>query len=69
MREARKSVARAERSLAQLTAREEQLHDEMVAAATDAQEMLRLSRELEQLHTQREGLEHDWLAAAELADP
>ena len=54
--------------MAQLAAREETLHQQMVTAATDAQEMLRLSRELEQLHTQREGLEHEWLEAAELAD-
>ncbi len=68
LREARKSVSRAERSLAQVAAREERLHQQMVTAATDAQEMLRLSRELEQLHTQREELEHEWLEAAELAD-
>jgi ABC transport system ATP-binding/permease protein len=68
LREARKTVARVERSLARLADREARLHDDMVAAATDAEAMVRLSRELETLHAEQEALEAEWLEAAERAD-
>jgi ABC transport system ATP-binding/permease protein len=68
LREARKTVARVERSLARLADREARLHDDMVAAATDAEAMVRLSRELEALHAEQEALEAEWLEAAEQAD-
>jgi ABC transport system ATP-binding/permease protein len=68
LREARKTVARVERSLARLADREARLHDDMVAAATDAEAMVRLSRELEALHAEQEALEAEWLEAAERAD-
>ncbi|MBA2694468.1 MAG: hypothetical protein H0U62_01120 [Actinobacteria bacterium] len=55
--------------MTQLATREERLHGQLVTAATDAQETLRLSRELDELHTEREQLEIQWLEAAELADP
>ncbi len=67
-REARKAVERIERQLATLTRREGVLHDKMVAAATDASAMVRLSAELSDLHTEKETLELAWLEAAELAD-
>jgi ATPase subunit of ABC transporter with duplicated ATPase domains len=67
-REARKAVERIERQLATLTRREGVLHDKMVAAATDASAMVRLSAELSDLHTEKETLELSWLEAAALAD-
>ena len=68
LREARKAVARLERSLAKLADREARLHDDMVTASTDAAEMVRLTRELDALHTERDALEGEWLEAAELAE-
>ncbi len=67
-REARKTVERIERQLATVTRREGVLHDKMIAAATDATAMVRLSAELSDLHTEKETLELAWLAAAELVD-
>ena len=68
LREARKAVARLERTLAKLADREARLHDDMVAASTDAGEMVRLTRELDALHAERDALEAQWLEAAELAE-
>ncbi len=67
-REARKAVERLDRQLATLTRRESEVHVEMVASATDASAMLRLSGDLSTLHTEKEALETQWLEAAELAE-
>ncbi|MGB3858336.1 MAG: ABC transporter ATP-binding protein, partial [Ornithinimicrobium sp.] len=67
-REARKAVERLERQLAALSRREGQVHDKMIAAATDASAMMQLSAELSSLHTEKEDLETEWLEAADLAD-
>ncbi len=67
-REARKAVERLDRQLATLTRRESEVHVEMVASATDASAMLRLSGDLSTLHTEKEALEMQWLEAAELAE-
>ncbi|MGC1207118.1 MAG: ABC transporter C-terminal domain-containing protein, partial [Ornithinimicrobium sp.] len=67
-REARKAVERLERQLAALSRREGQVHDKMIAAATDASAMMRLSAELSTLHTEKEDLETQWLEAADRAD-
>jgi ATPase subunit of ABC transporter with duplicated ATPase domains len=66
LREARKTVARVERSLKRLGEREAQVHGQMVAQATDPEAMTRLSGELAQLHREREVLELEWLEAAEI---
>ena len=68
LREARKTVARVEKSLARLGERETRVHEQMAAQATDADAMTRLSAELAQLHEEREGLELEWLEAAEIVD-
>ncbi|WP_256842819.1 ABC-F family ATP-binding cassette domain-containing protein [Ornithinimicrobium cryptoxanthini] len=65
LREARKAVARVEKSLARVGERETRVHEQMAAQATDADAMTRLSAELTQLHEEREGLELEWLEAAE----
>ncbi|USQ75801.1 ABC-F family ATP-binding cassette domain-containing protein [Ornithinimicrobium cryptoxanthini] len=65
LREARKAVARVEKSLARVGERETRVHEQMAAQATDAHAMTRLSAELAQLHEEREGLELEWLEAAE----
>jgi len=68
LREARKTIARVEKSLTRLGEREARVHEEMVASATDAGAMVRLSAELDEIHAEREGLELEWLEAAEIAE-
>jgi ABC-type glutathione transport system ATPase component len=67
VREARKEMARLERQLARLEAREGELHAAMAERATDHQAVQRLDAELRDLVGQRAALEEDWLSAAELA--
>ncbi|MCK0113892.1 ATP-binding cassette domain-containing protein [Ornithinimicrobium sp. F0845] len=68
LREARKTIARVEKSLTRLGERETRVHEQMVASATDAGAMMRLSAELDEIHAEREGLELEWLEAAEIAE-
>ena len=68
LREARKAVARVEKSLARLGERETRVHEQMAVQATDAGAMTRLSGELAQLHEEREMLEMEWLEAAEIIE-
>jgi ATP-binding cassette subfamily F protein uup len=68
VREARKTMARAERRLARLAEREDRLHAAMAAAATDHGRVLELNRDLREVVDEREELEIEWLAAAEIAD-
>jgi ATP-binding cassette subfamily F protein uup len=65
VRATRKEVARLERALDRLTAREAQLHDEMAAAATDHDRLRALDAELRTLVAEREELEGAWLEASE----
>jgi ABC-type multidrug transport system ATPase subunit len=66
VREARKNLARLERRLARLAEQEAALHDTLAAQATDHQAVLALDAELRALAAEREGLEEEWLAAAEV---
>lgn len=61
-------MARVEKSLTRLGEREARVHEEMVAQATDAAAMTRLSAQLAEIHDEREALELEWLEAAELVD-
>ncbi|MBA2347637.1 MAG: ABC-F family ATP-binding cassette domain-containing protein [Solirubrobacterales bacterium] len=65
LRAARKELARLERALEKLAAREALLHEEMAAAATDHDALRELQSSLAQLAAQREELEAAWLAAGE----
>src|SRR6478609_1798799 len=67
VRAARKEVARLERQLSKLNDRETELHDEMAEAATDHTRLRELQRELEQVVSDRDRLEEEWLQAAESA--
>jgi ATP-binding cassette subfamily F protein uup len=66
-RAARKDMARLERQLARLAETEQRLHAEMVERATDHEVALRLDEQLRAVHVEREVLEEEWLAAAEIA--
>ncbi len=68
MRAARKEVARLERAMEKLAARETALQSEMVEAATDHVRLADLQEELEAARTEREELELAWLEASELVE-
>ena len=64
-RAARKTLARVEKRLEQVAARESELNDEVLAHATDHERLTDLSTQLSTLAQEREGLEVEWLEAAE----
>ena len=65
-RTARKAVSRIEKRLAKIKEREAQLNAEVLEHAQDYARMADVSAELSALHTEREGLELEWLEASEL---
>jgi len=68
-RAARKELARLERQLDKLTAREAELHAQLAAHATDYPKLTELTAQLTQVRADRERVEEAWLALAEqLAD-
>ncbi|WP_219415821.1 ABC-F family ATP-binding cassette domain-containing protein [Pseudonocardia nigra] len=67
-RAARKEAARLERRMETLSAKEEKLHAQLAEAATDPERLMELDRELKAVVAEREAVELDWLAAAELAE-
>ncbi len=67
-RTARKDAQRLERRMETLSAREEKLHAQLAEAATDPSRLLALDAELRAVVAEREQVELDWLAAAELAE-
>jgi ATP-binding cassette subfamily F protein uup len=67
-RAARKDAQRLERRMAALTTREKRLHEDLAAAATDPDRLLRLDAELKAVLAEQETVEQEWLEAAELAE-
>ena len=65
-REARKAMARVEKQLGKLTAREERLHHDMADAVHDHERLAELNASLGELAEEKEALELEWLEAAEL---
>ncbi|MCL3861270.1 ABC-F family ATP-binding cassette domain-containing protein [Actinotalea sp. K2] len=63
---ARKAIGRIERRLAKIAQREEQIHTRMADVAADHEAVLALDGELRDLVAERDRLEEEWLAAAEL---
>ncbi len=68
LREARKDMARIERQLSKLQAREEKLHTEMADRATDHAAVLALNDQLREVVDERESLELEWLETAEIIE-
>jgi ATP-binding cassette subfamily F protein uup len=64
-REARKAIARVERQLARVTAREAELNAAILEAGQDYERLAELSAELQQVAGERDDLELEWLEAAE----
>ncbi|MEP6527104.1 MAG: ABC-F family ATP-binding cassette domain-containing protein, partial [Nocardioidaceae bacterium] len=67
-RTARKELARIERQLARLAAREAVLHEQMAEHATDHLRLTQMNTDLQSLQADRDELELQWLAAAEAAE-
>jgi ATP-binding cassette subfamily F protein uup len=67
-RAARKEAARLERRMEALAATEARLHEQLVEAATDPERLMALDRDLKAVVAEREEVELEWLAAAELAE-
>ncbi|HEX5510257.1 MAG TPA: ABC-F family ATP-binding cassette domain-containing protein, partial [Actinomycetales bacterium] len=67
VRAARKEMSRLERQLDKLAKTEQRLHDQMAVRATDHEAVAELAAELSAVHSDRERLEEEWLAAAEVA--
>ncbi len=67
-REARKDMARLERSMGKLADREKVLHDALVTAASDHAPASELDSQLRTLHADREEFELAWLEAAEAVE-
>ena len=67
-RTARKTLARVEKRLAQLSEREAQLNAEVLVHAADHERLTELSRALTEVAAERESLELEWLEAAEAVE-
>ena len=67
-REARKAMARVEKQLTRLAAREERIHAAMAEAASDHTRVLALNAELREVVDEREALELEWLEAADILE-
>ena len=68
VREARKVLARVERALDRLHDQEAKIHEQMASAATDPEELSRLTAQLAEISAQEEELEGEWLEASEAAE-
>jgi ABC-type multidrug transport system ATPase subunit len=66
LREPRKDMARIETQLTRLGQRQARIHTAMADAATDHAKVLELNRQLREVVDEREALELEWLAAAEV---
>jgi ATP-binding cassette subfamily F protein uup len=67
-REARKTLARVEKRLEQVAAREAELNAEVLAHASDHVRLGELGAALTGLGSERDALEAEWLEAAELLE-
>ena len=67
-RAARKTIARIERQLERVGVREAKLNAAIVDAAQDYERLAALSAELQEVAAERDGLELEWLEAAEQLD-
>jgi ATP-binding cassette subfamily F protein uup len=67
-RAARKTVARLDKQLARLNAREAAITDEMLVHASDPEKLKRLSAEATDIATQKAGFELEWLEAVALLE-
>ncbi len=67
-REARKAVNRIDKQLAKVQAREDDLHAQLVEAATNYERLAELNEQLRAVTAEREALEEEWLEAASVLE-
>ncbi|NYI99877.1 ATP-binding cassette subfamily F protein uup [Nocardioides thalensis] len=67
-RTARKALARLDKQLERLAAREAELTEAIAAAATDPERLTELAAELAEVHEEKEAAELEWLEAAEVLE-
>ncbi|OMQ15899.1 glycerophosphodiester phosphodiesterase, partial [Modestobacter sp. VKM Ac-2676] len=67
-RAARKEASRLERRMLKLDGDEKKLHEQLAAAATDYAKAAELDAQLRAVQAEKEQVETDWLAAAEIAE-
>jgi ATP-binding cassette subfamily F protein uup len=67
-REATKAVARLDKQLARLTARQAELHAALAASGDDYERLAALDAELREVTAEKDALEEEWLEAAELLE-
>ncbi|HEX3932136.1 MAG TPA: ABC-F family ATP-binding cassette domain-containing protein [Nocardioides sp.] len=67
-RAARKTLARVEKRLEEVSVREQELNDEVLAHASDHERLVGIGARLTELAQERSRLETEWLEAAELLD-
>jgi ATP-binding cassette subfamily F protein uup len=67
-REARKAMARIDRQLERVAEREAELNAAVVAAGQDYERLTELGRELQEVTSERDALELEWLEVAELLE-
>ena len=67
-RAARKTIARIDKQLERIAEREAELDAEIAAHAHDYERLAELSAEYAVVRAEREGLEQEWLEAAELLE-
>ncbi|WP_244931541.1 ABC-F family ATP-binding cassette domain-containing protein [Nocardioides sp. W7] len=67
-RTARKALARIDKRLAKIAALQASLNEQVLAHAHDYERLAEISRELESLATEKDELELEWLAAAEVVE-
>jgi ABC transport system ATP-binding/permease protein len=67
-RNARKELARLERQLDRLSARETELADQLAASAADYERLISLGAELRAVQAEKSDLEDRWLAVAARLD-
>ena len=65
-RTARKTIARIDKQLERISARESELTAEMATAAADPARLAELSDQLRSLHAEKDTLESEWMQAADL---
>jgi ATP-binding cassette subfamily F protein uup len=64
-RDARKTLTRVERQLQRVGTREQELHQQLAAAATDHERLIELTAQLQRVVAEKDALEQEWLEAAE----
>jgi ABC transport system ATP-binding/permease protein len=67
-REARKAIARVDKQLARVGAREAELHAQMLEASSDHERLAELGAQLQALTAEKDALEEEWLEAATLLE-